>query len=495
MSDRTAPPHRQLFRSPLMVNCLKMTMLQRRRDERSLAGPLNDRVLCVRYLVTMPNGDHLRGRLGPAAASMCLNVIALSSARFSPLAQLLLFFSCLIFSSCAQSTCSGATYLNVTRAKQYLSTPFYGSANYPPNMNCYYVLKADPESRILVELLDVDMEAQLFRSCLDFVGFHEAFGECDAGWLSRDDGMCYRHVQTLPKVGWADAQEQCGQMQANLASIRNEKDYEYMSRSFGHSSGHSWIGYTDADQEGTLMDVNLKATALYPFRLFLILDLLDWSTIVAGPQHLRVRTGSKATGTNYTIWLLILVALVLLIIVLCIICQACMKKREQNRVHSTESNRLVRGLEATQSHSNAVATKDQQSAQVNYHRVTEQAASEQPKTVQLSPVQADVHADPTESTPSALPNLVDESNLRLKEQEKEQKDQTLSATIAVPSAQPPRSLPPLSIRETTLQSINTREESFLRSKRTSELFDRPKMNVLENVSAISLDEFWSNTKD
>lgn len=59
----------------------------------------------------------------------------------------------------------------------------------------------------------------------------------------------------------------------------------------------------------------------FSFRLFLILDLLDWSTIVAGPQHLRVRTGSKATGTNYTIWLLILVALVLLIIVLCIICQ------------------------------------------------------------------------------------------------------------------------------------------------------------------------------
>lgn len=220
-----------------------------------------------------------------------------------------------------------------------------------------------------------------------------------------------------------------------------------MSRSFGHSSGHSWIGYTDADQEGTLMDVNLKATALYPepslpsnndikdcvyldytfsgeepYRIadcrtkqtFICQKRNDWSTIVAGPQHLRVRTGSKATGTNYTIWLLILVALVLLIIVLCIICQACMKKREQNRVHSTESNRLVRGLEATQSHSNAVATKDQQSAQVNYHRVTEQAASEQPKTVQLSPVQADVHADPTESTPSALPNLVDESNLRLK---------------------------------------------------------------------------------
>uniref|UniRef100_A0A1I7WHI7 Transcriptional regulator n=1 Tax=Heterorhabditis bacteriophora TaxID=37862 RepID=A0A1I7WHI7_HETBA len=34
----------------------------------------------------------------------------------------------------------------------------------------------------------------------------------------------------------------------------------------------------------------------------------------------------------------------------------------------------------------------------------------------------------------------------------------------------------------------------MRTKRTAELFERPKMTVLDNVSAISLDEFWSNAK-
>lgn len=71
------------------------------------------------------------------------------------------------------TTITGVTQLNVTRTKQYLTTPFYGQANYPPKMNCYYELVAEPGNRILIEILDVDMEAQIFRSCLDYIGFYE----------------------------------------------------------------------------------------------------------------------------------------------------------------------------------------------------------------------------------------------------------------------------------------------------------------------------------
>ncbi|KAL6723326.1 hypothetical protein Aduo_018343 [Ancylostoma duodenale] len=242
----------------------------------------------------------------------------------------------------------GVTQLNVTRTKQYLTTPSYGQANYPPKMNCYYELVAEPGNRISIEILDVDMEAQIFRSCLDYIGFYEgnqarysrpylsfcgqlkerqvtsqgasltirfysdelieargvkisyeavAFGQCDAGWLSREDGNCYRYVEAQPKVGWADAQEQCSQMQSNLASIRDQRDFDYMSTSrhfhridrllsqqnycrptprensqkcisfpgtFGHTPAHAWVGYTDADEEGNIMGVDSTSNTIWP---------------------------------------------------------------------------------------------------------------------------------------------------------------------------------------------------------------------------------------
>ncbi|KIH69413.1 hypothetical protein ANCDUO_00244 [Ancylostoma duodenale] len=131
-------------------------------------------------------------------------------------------------------------------------------------MNCYYELVAEPGNRISIEILDVDMEAQIFRSCLDYIGFYEAFGQCDAGWLSREDGNCYRYVEAQPKVGWADAQEQCSQMQSNLASIRDQRDFDYMSRTFGHTPAHAWVGYTDADEEGNIMGVDSTSNTIWP---------------------------------------------------------------------------------------------------------------------------------------------------------------------------------------------------------------------------------------
>lgn len=43
-------------------------------------------------------------------------------------------------------------------------------------------------------------------------------------------------------------------------------------------------------------------------------------------------------------------------------------------------------------------------------------------------------------------------------------------------------------------SIFFRDGSTMRTRRNKELFERPVMHVLDNVSAISLDEFWSNKK-
>ncbi|RCN49653.1 hypothetical protein ANCCAN_04277 [Ancylostoma caninum] len=93
--------------------------------------------------------------------------------RLRQINYVVLIIFCSICSINGQSPCDGVTQLNVTRTKQYLATPSYGQANYPPKMNCYYELVAEPGNRILIEILDVDMEAQIFRSCLDYIGFYE----------------------------------------------------------------------------------------------------------------------------------------------------------------------------------------------------------------------------------------------------------------------------------------------------------------------------------
>ncbi|KJH43397.1 hypothetical protein DICVIV_10589 [Dictyocaulus viviparus] len=231
---------------------------------------------------------------------------------------------------------------------------------------------------------------------INFETDHRTFGECDIGWLARENGMCYRKVEAQPKVGWADAQDQCNQMQANLASIHDKNDYDYMSTQwlvpkrcddsnmpsdkpnfstlrdqctefFGQIPSHSWIGYTDADDEGALMGINSKSNTIWPqpilpdnnderdclyldysmpveepYRIadcrtkqsFICQKRNNWSTFVVGPQHERVRT-------------------------------AFFKKQCQNRIHSTESNRLVRGID-THSQFDHSQPKDALYARINY---------------------------------------------------------------------------------------------------------------------------------
>ncbi|KAK6764613.1 hypothetical protein RB195_024802 [Necator americanus] len=474
-------------------------------------------------------------------------------------------------------TCGGVTELDVTRSKQYLTTPFYGRNNYPPKMNCYYALTAQPGNRILIKILDVDMEAQIFRNCLDFIGFYEgkhvqfsrpylsfcgqlkdrqvtsqgpaltilfssdeliegrganisyeavAFGECDAGWLSREDGNCYRYIEAQPKVGWVDAQDQCSQMQANLASIRNKRDFDYMI-------AHAWIGYTDADDEGSLMSVDSTSNAIWPkqtiqengdvndclyldysrsgrdlYRLadcrkkqtFICQKRSNWSTVAVESQRDRIRRGAYSSSADYTIWLLILVALILFVILFCILLNACLKNRERNRVSNSESNQFFHGSDTCQIEQNEAPHKSGPEDQVDHHTATVcDHGTRQRKAVHLSPTQTHVVANVLELHPfpvRELPKLVDEVQQRTSEVSRSMaKDQFFAPVVDVFPALPPTSLPPLSIHETTPQSMNTREESFLRNKQSSHLFDRPKMNVLENVSAISLDEFWSNTKN
>ncbi|KAK6033718.1 hypothetical protein OSTOST_00019, partial [Ostertagia ostertagi] len=216
-----------------------------------------------------------------------------------------------------------------------------------------------------------------------------------------------------------------------------------------------YLDYSSSDQEAyQIADCRSKLT-------FICQKRSNWSTVLAGPQHQRVRKGSTVVAADYTIWLLILVALILIAIILCILCQACFKQRDRNRVHTAESSRLVRGL-------------DGQITQPGSEQVANQTAAQFPS------VQTVTHENQAEVSSSAPPKLANEADLRRTDiRYNVDEEQLHPPDVRISSEQAARALPPLSIRETTLQSMN-REESFLRSKRTNELFDRPKMDVLKN---------------
>uniref|UniRef100_A0A1I7WHI2 C-type lectin domain-containing protein n=1 Tax=Heterorhabditis bacteriophora TaxID=37862 RepID=A0A1I7WHI2_HETBA len=274
---------------------------------------------------------------------------------------------------------------------------------------------------------------------------------------------------------------------------------------FSHISTHPWIGYTDANEEGIVKGINDKFNTIWPPSLplltrkndvqdclyldythinqnpyqiedcrirqtFICQKLSNWSTIVVGSQNERLRNGSKPASADFTFWLLILVAFILLLILLCIICQALAKKREQNRIHSSEGNQLVRGMDGTHSAVNMLSsspdTNIQRRAEVIHHSETSN---------KVLPTHVHAHTELQQTAPREvivlpskevkLPRLVEEPETRLAElaRPKEETEgpykQSTQINIHASSAPVPRTLPPLPIRESTFLTLNTRQVS------------------------------------
>lgn len=69
---------------------------------------------------------------------------------------------------------SGTVVLNATKELQYLTTPNYElSYKYPPFLDCRFFIKAPDKTRVVVEIIDMEMEPRIFDECSDYVGFAE----------------------------------------------------------------------------------------------------------------------------------------------------------------------------------------------------------------------------------------------------------------------------------------------------------------------------------
>uniref|UniRef100_A0AAZ1XUV6 C-type lectin domain-containing protein n=1 Tax=Oreochromis aureus TaxID=47969 RepID=A0AAZ1XUV6_OREAU len=78
-------------------------------------------------------------------------------------------------------------------------------------------------------------------------------GNCSMFWYSFN-GRCYKYVAT--HMSWADAELYCVSQRANLVSIHNEEEEEFVKsliKNFDHAERYTWIGLSDIHKEGRWM--------------------------------------------------------------------------------------------------------------------------------------------------------------------------------------------------------------------------------------------------
>ncbi|KAK0148458.1 Galactose-specific lectin nattectin [Merluccius polli] len=78
-------------------------------------------------------------------------------------------------------------------------------------------------------------------------------GSCPMCWFNHD-GHFYKYVDT--GMTWADAELHCLSLGANLVSIHNEDENNFVVKlieNFDPTNGKHWIGFSDTHKEGSWM--------------------------------------------------------------------------------------------------------------------------------------------------------------------------------------------------------------------------------------------------
>ncbi|XP_061598331.1 lymphocyte antigen 75-like [Cololabis saira] len=76
-------------------------------------------------------------------------------------------------------------------------------------------------------------------------------GGCPMFWYNFND-RCYKYVAT--RMNWANAELHCLSQGANLVSIHSQNEENFVKsliKNFDHFEGETWIGLTDAQQDGS----------------------------------------------------------------------------------------------------------------------------------------------------------------------------------------------------------------------------------------------------
>uniref|UniRef100_A0A1I7VAS0 C-type lectin domain-containing protein n=1 Tax=Loa loa TaxID=7209 RepID=A0A1I7VAS0_LOALO len=232
----------------------------------------------------------------------------------------------------------------------------------------------------------------------------------------------------------------------------------------------------------------------------------DGTTIPYLPQKEMMRNGLAKSPISFNIWLFIILLVLLTLILLFVCYRKCKKQRALSRIGSSDANqRLVTGIDvqraatsATVLHIGSSEIQKTNSVAINNNgarndarvpTVTENASS----VVQYRDSSRQAKE---QNTPSQNSHSIRQLNLERIEptvltiEPRFNARQASEERLSVPSRS--KQNLPFGIRESTMSST-TREETLLKIRR-GELFERPRVSVLDHTSAISLDEFWNKNE-
>ncbi|VDM42285.1 unnamed protein product [Toxocara canis] len=351
---------------------------------------------------------------------------------------------------------------------------------------------------------------------------------CPSTWESVNGGE-YCYSLRMQRMTWADAQKDCVLARSNLATFESSHEYTAFAGIYSKNKSFPWTGYSDTAEEGVFVpadpsenrwpedfpnfggehplqdcvyfDWNVKEGPAYALddcrnkHEYVCKRKADGSTIPYPPPADTVRRGLAAAPFNFTVWLFILVVLLLLLLILYLCYYKCKEKRANSRVGSMDVNqRLVVGVDAPPT-----------STLPHFAASNDRAAALAPTTVENvghaaeAPLRAgNIEANCKQFVSKEQAANVEHMRTNLLNTGREHAVGVMAHPLSTEKTMDTwamsrdNTLPPLGTRETTMGS-NPREEMLTRIRR-GELFERPRVAVLDNVSAISLDQFWSNNE-
>ncbi|EFO17341.1 lectin C-type domain-containing protein [Loa loa] len=363
---------------------------------------------------------------------------------------------------------------------------------------------------------------------------------CPPNWISSSIGYCYILTEATHGLTWLEAQEECSLVRSNLLTLTSAIEYSSVAAIYTKSKTTPWIGYMDYSGEGRFTPVDPNSQP-WPEDLPKLIGsrsgqecaYIDWrnrkgeilavddcrnrheyickrrqdgTTIPYLPQKEMMRNGLAKSPISFNIWLFIILLVLLTLILLFVCYRKCKKQRALSRIGSSDANqRLVTGIDvqraatsATVLHIGSSEIQKTNSVAINNNgarndarvpTVTENASS----VVQYRDSSRQAKE---QNTPSQNSHSIRQLNLERIEptvltiEPRFNARQASEERLSVPSRS--KQNLPFGIRESTMSST-TREETLLKIRR-GELFERPRVSVLDHTSAISLDEFWNKNE-
>ncbi|KAM3727157.1 Exoskeleton protein [Dirofilaria immitis] len=363
---------------------------------------------------------------------------------------------------------------------------------------------------------------------------------CPPSWISSSAGYCYILKKPTHGLTWLEAQNECSFKRSNLLTFTYTNEYSSIAAIFAKSKTLPWTGYMDYSGKGKFMSVDpnsepwpedlpkltgsssgqgcvyinwrnmerniLVADNCRNHHEYICKRRQDGTTIPYIPQEEMMRSGLVKSSISFTIWLFIILLVLLTLILLYLCYRKCRKQHALSRIGSSDINqRLVAGIDVQRAATSIVgphigSSEMQKTGNVAIN--SEDRAKSDATLITATENACSLVLDGGSSRQAIEQNIPNQNSHSVRQLNLERIEPTVLTVeprFNTHQANEEHLLAPSRTkqnipfgRESTMSST-AREEALLKIRR-GELFERPRVSVLDHTSAISLDEFWNKNE-